>query len=456
MARRGKQPMHVAITDNFKKLPNDVIQHILSFLPLKNAAQTSILSKRWRHLWKELLKHANILEFGQGLASTLTREEYADYLDYILLNHKADKIDTFRIFFYPGLAYTEVARKWIEIVTSKEVEEIDLNFRGNPRRDKDQGLVASRTLKFLPDCFYSCSSITSLRLTSSAFLPPSNFQGFTNLRCLYLCGVNISGETITKIIDNSLVLISLEINACGPLNETRIESNLLKRVTLDCCWYAMDTTLYAPYIDYLNFVGRLSDMPELEDVESLREAIIHVMDELGPIGGENLFKFLKELRHVRKLDLILKCYPRHLLRRAPNITFRNLRELELHCFISQDDSEDIRLFFTGCRFPRMEKFTIRLPSGNLTWVSGVQTTFIHEESQAFLQFNFRRLRQIKIINFMGREHEMQVLELLLERSPILEILVLEFEVADALTEAITNRLWSMPRASPAAKIVLIS
>src|SRR4051812_37947719 len=37
--------------DQISSLPDDILQHILSFLETPNAAQTSLLSKRWRHLW---------------------------------------------------------------------------------------------------------------------------------------------------------------------------------------------------------------------------------------------------------------------------------------------------------------------------------------------------------------------------------------------------------------------
>ena len=37
--------------DKISSLTNDILLHILSFLPTENAVATSALSKRWRHVW---------------------------------------------------------------------------------------------------------------------------------------------------------------------------------------------------------------------------------------------------------------------------------------------------------------------------------------------------------------------------------------------------------------------
>ncbi|KAJ9547233.1 hypothetical protein OSB04_019776 [Centaurea solstitialis] len=48
-----------SMIDRISNLPNEIIHHILSFLDLKYAIQTSALSKRWKHIWT-LLPHLNL------------------------------------------------------------------------------------------------------------------------------------------------------------------------------------------------------------------------------------------------------------------------------------------------------------------------------------------------------------------------------------------------------------
>ncbi|KAG0530166.1 hypothetical protein BDA96_05G161900 [Sorghum bicolor] len=38
--------------DRISDLPDALLQHVLSLLPADQAVQTSVLARRWRHLWK--------------------------------------------------------------------------------------------------------------------------------------------------------------------------------------------------------------------------------------------------------------------------------------------------------------------------------------------------------------------------------------------------------------------
>ncbi|KAH0984189.1 hypothetical protein GBA52_011366 [Prunus armeniaca] len=47
--------------DRFSDLPNEISNHIFSFLPMKSIAQVSFTSKRWRSLWDSF----PILDFSE-------------------------------------------------------------------------------------------------------------------------------------------------------------------------------------------------------------------------------------------------------------------------------------------------------------------------------------------------------------------------------------------------------
>jgi hypothetical protein len=40
------------MADNLARLTDDLLLHILQFVPAKEGAFTTTLSRRWRHLWR--------------------------------------------------------------------------------------------------------------------------------------------------------------------------------------------------------------------------------------------------------------------------------------------------------------------------------------------------------------------------------------------------------------------
>uniref|UniRef100_A0A453R615 F-box domain-containing protein n=1 Tax=Aegilops tauschii subsp. strangulata TaxID=200361 RepID=A0A453R615_AEGTS len=40
--------------DRISALPDGVLQHVLGFLPARDAVQTSVLAGRWRHAWRSI------------------------------------------------------------------------------------------------------------------------------------------------------------------------------------------------------------------------------------------------------------------------------------------------------------------------------------------------------------------------------------------------------------------
>ncbi|RHN45863.1 putative F-box domain-containing protein [Medicago truncatula] len=65
--------------DRISALPNPIIWHILSFLPTKTAAITSILSKRWNPLWLSVL----ILHFEDETFQNM--ESFSHFMSSVFL-----------------------------------------------------------------------------------------------------------------------------------------------------------------------------------------------------------------------------------------------------------------------------------------------------------------------------------------------------------------------------------
>lgn len=72
-------------------LPEDVIVNILSFLPLNEAARTSVLSSQWPELWKHASNHVFVRKcYADKMAEWYgLGHEYHEWVDSVLKSHKA-------------------------------------------------------------------------------------------------------------------------------------------------------------------------------------------------------------------------------------------------------------------------------------------------------------------------------------------------------------------------------
>ncbi|WVZ53524.1 hypothetical protein U9M48_004452, partial [Paspalum notatum var. saurae] len=84
--------------DLFSKLPDDLLRHVLSYLPSRKAVQTCVLGRRWRHQWKELrsLRVTNDKDFDN--ANHLNK--FVNYL--LVLRNRSSKLDVVDIKTYQG------------------------------------------------------------------------------------------------------------------------------------------------------------------------------------------------------------------------------------------------------------------------------------------------------------------------------------------------------------------
>ena len=65
---------------SFDALPDEVLHHMLSFLPAQEAVRTCVLARRWRHLWKSATGLRILCGNGHEAASVTELREFVYHL----------------------------------------------------------------------------------------------------------------------------------------------------------------------------------------------------------------------------------------------------------------------------------------------------------------------------------------------------------------------------------------
>ncbi|KAK3119869.1 hypothetical protein QOZ80_9AG0676800 [Eleusine coracana subsp. coracana] len=92
---KGKGSLPPAASgDRLGTLPDDVLHHVLSFLPAQDAVRTCVLAHRWVHLWKSATSLQIVRRDVDGPRSVKAVREFVDHL---LLLRGSSPLDTCKL-----------------------------------------------------------------------------------------------------------------------------------------------------------------------------------------------------------------------------------------------------------------------------------------------------------------------------------------------------------------------
>nr|XP_028957988.1 F-box/FBD/LRR-repeat protein At1g13570-like [Malus domestica] len=219
--------------DRISNLPSDVSEQILSFLPIKEAVKTSVLSSRWRYK-TATLPH---LVFDNQCFPTKPFTTFEHIVDQLLVLH-VGPIHTFRLVHEVPTATGHIVR-WILHLSRNAIKEFILDvWRKNPYK--------------MPSCFYSCQDLVRLTLYNCLLKPPSTFKGFRSLKNLYIREVTIAQDVLQALIDCSSLLERLALRTCSGISHHKIN---------------------APNVQFFDFAGSFENL-NLENMLNLVEIFI--------------------------------------------------------------------------------------------------------------------------------------------------------------------------------------
>lgn len=293
--------------DMFSKLANDLVTVIISYLPFKEAARTSILSRRWRHIWLstkkiEFLESFFVRDDDNEETKQLHRSHFINFVHQWIGRYNATIVKTFRLVISRPVNF--LVQSCISFAIARDVKELALDFH-DPLWP-EHGSENHEAVFDLPMHVYGHVGLESLELFSCN-INASRFNNFIALKELSLGWIQLSVQSIRELLVQCPFLESLSLKKCWEIEylDITVPNLRLKRLVIDKCDFNQYRyEIAAPNLRFWKYSGtegvfRIERQNFLTEVE-LDFALQPDFDEEI---GEFLYELLRQLEIVRVLTV---------------------------------------------------------------------------------------------------------------------------------------------------------
>ncbi|KAK8546009.1 hypothetical protein V6N12_026813 [Hibiscus sabdariffa] len=326
----------LSLEQRISNLSDNILCHILSFIPTKDAVQTSVVSTRWRYLFA----YMSTLDFQYCLSNICSRlgaESFKNFVDRLLFFFNHLTLECFRLY-ESSLQEDDYSRLygWICAALWRGVKEIDLRYKLST---------------VLPTFLFTSQSLMTLKLDINDDMKVPCKVCLPNLKSLRLRNIKFSdGDSIQRLISGCLALEDLVMDLQelpANINKFNIHSLSLKRLALDFGWMFTDSridfnytfAINAPNLVYIKYAGPIAEVLCLSTMDSLEKADVEVYrldneasDDVNRESGATVTvsNLLQRICNVKSLRLAVD-QPETLVRMPPDpvLGFHKLVELEL-------------------------------------------------------------------------------------------------------------------------------
>ncbi|XP_058728654.1 F-box/FBD/LRR-repeat protein At1g13570-like [Vicia villosa] len=392
--------------DRISSLPNNIIEKILSYIPIKEAVGTSVLSHKWMNKWctlPSLVFDTDCFSIKASEDPSVFNKKFVEIVDHVLLVHYGP-VNIFKICDYNlnRLSLkTNVLDRWILHLTRRSIQELVL-----------EGWIEGQYQ--IPRCLFSCQGLRCLELSWCWLKPPTKFEGFKNLKSLGLYDVTISQDDFENLIFSCSLLESLTLMKVNGVSHINI---------------------HAPNLKELNVADEFEDI-NFDIACQLTSVFVNLplyfnsannQSRLHGGGSSNLLKFFNHLPHIEGLAIdnyFLKYLAAGVVPVKLPTPCINLQGLSL--FINFDDLKEISAALCLLRssptlksltiYARIEQHSAPLTpiSENYCW----EDTFSKPDTPM-------QVHDLRINNISGLQPELEFIRFLVLYSPVLEKIIVE-------------------------------
>ncbi|GFQ07736.1 F-box/LRR-repeat protein at3g03360 [Phtheirospermum japonicum] len=385
--------------DWISRLPDDILVGILSSLPLKEAARTSILSPRWENLWK----HTSHLNFyahsaldkiakhhGETHILTQERRKYINLVSKVLRSHKGLALKEVRICFDLDKSAHKAINYWLQIVFARQVERLELDL--------------------------SCYGDFGRRLNVYALNKlqrHTHLDSFKSLRELSFKSVNLTDEDVDFFLHSCPLLEHLVIDYALKISNLNICGALaLKHLEIRFCFRVKSIKVSAPNLISLKVTSVEALL--LENVPKLVEVYVCC-------GPEDVYahKLVPALHcclsqlEILMLDLSIKT---KFIEDCKFPVLPNLKKLAIEFFGRRDESLIGLTSFIRAA-PYIQEFVIKVRWYKLLRTDRNVKNAIHSPHQ--------HLKVVKFLGYYGRSSDVELVRYLMDNCVVLEKIIID-------------------------------
>nr|GMD60063.1 F-box/FBD/LRR-repeat protein At1g13570-like [Ipomoea batatas]GMD60064.1 F-box/FBD/LRR-repeat protein At1g13570-like [Ipomoea batatas] len=412
-----------ALDDRFINLPTDVLNCILDHLPVRDAARTSILSRKWRYIWAA---HPN-LELDPEDIVTVTKNDFVGIGNRILLQHIGPILT-----FYVDLSD----------VHKSQYPNIDLWILYLSRNGLREFTVenSSRHLYTLPSYVFLCQELIELELSNCIFKQPcGTIRSFQNLKVLFLIEVAFKPEVSASIFTASK-LKTLHIEKCSGMDH----------LNFDGCSPSLSSLIL-----YKNHGVTLSCFMNCKSITYAKLVFPMEVKSFGPGKRINLASLFKHWPLISNLFLDgyhLKLLAADSITSTLPVKVNYLRDLTVYGISFTNLVEISCILCLLHSSPRVHSLEILMSVLTVSADNNLVLKYLQERSCMGEDIN--SLRDLKMKYFQGSRAEMLFVKLILACCPALErVTFVDKEVEPSEVSNILKELVVFPRASRKAQII---
>ncbi|XP_023644793.1 F-box/FBD/LRR-repeat protein At1g51370 [Capsella rubella] len=323
--------------DRISQLPEPLISEILCHLSTKDAVRTSVLSTKWRYLWKWV--PGLDVEFNTFPNNDL----FVSFLERFFVSCKESWIRKLRLNICDPYRKCDL-NSWIDFVTT------------TPRLR--HLAVSYCPTNEIPLSIYKCKTLVHLALVRVALADAEIAVSFPCLKIMHLEDVVYPNETmLQKLISGSPVLEDLMISTymSRKAKVLQVLSHTLKRMNID---ESTEFVIDAPLLQSLRTTIHLTKNFKIINVGFPTKLDIDVVYGNLTYGKSLIHDILTDISRVRDLvitNVILKEIFSN-SNSGPVLQFRDLSSLNAK--LCKSDLEMLPTILESC--PKLESFTLEL------------------------------------------------------------------------------------------------